>query len=45
MELNLLLYSMSAMHQHLEQGNDSLPIVISPLLYQGTTSPYPYSTQ
>lgn len=32
------------MQRHLEQGNDTLPVVIPLLFYQGKTSPYPYST-
>lgn len=45
MAFRLLRYSVAAMHQHLEQGNDTLPVVIPLLFYQGKTSPYPYSTQ
>ncbi|WGL99928.1 Rpn family recombination-promoting nuclease/putative transposase (plasmid) [Arsenophonus sp. aPb] len=44
MTFRLLRYSVAAMHQHLEQGNDTLPVVIPLLFYQGKTSPYPYST-
>ncbi len=45
MAFRLLRYSVAAMHQHLEQGNDTLPVVIPQLFYQGKTSPYLYSTQ
>ncbi|MFT8210892.1 MAG: Rpn family recombination-promoting nuclease/putative transposase [Symbiopectobacterium sp.] len=45
MAWRLMRYSMAAMQRHLEQGNDSLPVVIPLLFYHGTTSPYPYSTQ
>ncbi|UBX30882.1 Rpn family recombination-promoting nuclease/putative transposase (plasmid) [Arsenophonus apicola] len=45
MAFRLLRYSVAAMHQHLEQGNDTLPVVIPLLFYQGKTSPYPYSTE
>ncbi|WGL99941.1 Rpn family recombination-promoting nuclease/putative transposase (plasmid) [Arsenophonus sp. aPb] len=45
MAFRLLRYSVAAMHQHLEQGNKTLPVVIPLLFYQGKTSPYPYSTQ
>lgn len=45
MAFRLLRYSVAAMQRHIEQGNDSLPVVIPLLFYHGTTSPYPYSTQ
>ncbi|HGJ5857456.1 Rpn family recombination-promoting nuclease/putative transposase [Arsenophonus nasoniae] len=45
MAFRLLRYSVAAMQRHLEQGNDSLPVVIPLLFYHGTTSPYPYTTQ
>ncbi|WP_291970515.1 Rpn family recombination-promoting nuclease/putative transposase, partial [Candidatus Symbiopectobacterium sp.] len=45
MAWRLMRYSMAAMQRHLEQGNDTLPVVIPLLFYHGTTSPYPYSTQ
>ncbi|MBG6243097.1 MAG: Rpn family recombination-promoting nuclease/putative transposase [Candidatus Symbiopectobacterium sp. Dall1.0] len=45
MAWRLTRYSMAAMQRHLEQGNDTLPVVIPLLFYHGTTSPYPYSTQ
>lgn len=32
------------MHQHLEQGNDTLPVVIALVFYHGNSSRYPYST-
>ncbi|WP_334470432.1 Rpn family recombination-promoting nuclease/putative transposase [Arsenophonus sp. PmNCSU2021_1] len=44
MAFRLLRYSVAAMQRHLEQGNDTLPVVIPILFYQGVTSPYPYST-
>nr|CBA74481.1 phage transcriptional regulator [Arsenophonus nasoniae] len=44
MAFRLLRYSVAAMQRHLEQGNDTLPIVIPLLFYHGATSPYPYST-
>ncbi|WP_440864600.1 Rpn family recombination-promoting nuclease/putative transposase [Symbiopectobacterium purcellii] len=45
MAFRLLRYSVAAMQRHLEQGNETLPVVIPLLFYHGTTSPYPYSTQ
>ncbi|MBG6242954.1 MAG: Rpn family recombination-promoting nuclease/putative transposase [Candidatus Symbiopectobacterium sp. Dall1.0] len=45
MAWRLMRYSMAAMQRHLEQGNETLPVVIPLLFYHGTTSPYPYSTQ
>ncbi|HGJ5863883.1 MAG TPA: Rpn family recombination-promoting nuclease/putative transposase [Arsenophonus nasoniae] len=45
MAFRLLRYSVAAMQRHIEQGNDSLPVVIPILFYHGTTSPYPYTTQ
>ncbi len=44
MAFRLLRYAVAAMQRHLEQGNDTLPVVIPMLFYQGKTSPYPYST-
>lgn len=44
MAFRLLRYAVAAMQRHLEQGNDTLPMVIPLLFYQGKTSPYPYST-
>lgn len=44
MPFRLMRYAVAAMHQHLEQGNKTLPVVIPLLFYQGKTSPYPYST-
>ncbi len=43
MAFRLHRYSIAAMHRHLEQGNDKLPLVIPLLFYHGKTSPYPYS--
>ncbi|MBG6243572.1 MAG: Rpn family recombination-promoting nuclease/putative transposase [Candidatus Symbiopectobacterium sp. Dall1.0] len=45
MAFRLVRYAVAAMQRHLEQGNDTLPVVIPLLFYHGTTSPYPYSTQ
>ncbi len=45
MAWRLMRDSMAAMQQHLEQGNETLPVVIPLLFYNGTTSPYTYSTQ
>ncbi|WP_174888572.1 Rpn family recombination-promoting nuclease/putative transposase [Candidatus Hamiltonella defensa] len=44
MAFRLLRYSVAAMQRHIEQGNNTLPVVIPILFYQGATSPYPYST-
>ncbi|HGJ5883581.1 Rpn family recombination-promoting nuclease/putative transposase [Arsenophonus sp.] len=44
MAFRLLRYAVAAMQRHLEQGNDTLPVVIPLLFYQGNTSPYPYTT-
>lgn len=44
MAFRLLRYAVAAMQRHLEQGNDTLPVVIPLLFYQGKISPYPYST-
>ncbi|HGJ5884782.1 Rpn family recombination-promoting nuclease/putative transposase, partial [Arsenophonus sp.] len=45
MAFRLLRYSVAAMQRHIEQGNNTLPVVIPVLFYHGTTSPYPYTTQ
>ncbi|TCV92517.1 Rpn family recombination-promoting nuclease/putative transposase [Biostraticola tofi] len=44
MAFRLMRYSIAAMHRHLEQGNDTLPVVIPLLFYHGKTTPYPFST-
>lgn len=43
MAFRLLRYSVAAMHRHLEQGNETLPVIIPLLFYHGKKSPYPYS--
>ncbi len=45
MAFRLLKYAVAAMQRHLEQGNDTLPVVIPLLFYHGCTSPYPYTTR
>jgi predicted transposase/invertase (TIGR01784 family) len=45
MAFRLMRYAVAAMQRHLEQGNDTLPVVIPLLFYHGKTSPYPYSTK
>ncbi len=45
MAFRLLKYAVAAMQRHLEQGNDTLPVVIPLLFYHGRTSPYPYTTR
>ncbi|HGJ5881783.1 Rpn family recombination-promoting nuclease/putative transposase [Arsenophonus sp.] len=45
MAFRLLRYSVAAMQRHIEQGNNTLPVLIPVLFYHGTTSPYPYTTQ
>lgn len=40
----LLRYQVAIMKQHLEQGNQTLPIVIPLLFYRGKKSPYPFTT-
>ncbi|EHH1077045.1 Rpn family recombination-promoting nuclease/putative transposase [Vibrio parahaemolyticus] len=44
MGFRLMRYTIAAMKQHLEAGNDTLPLVVPLLFYHGKTSPYPYST-
>jgi predicted transposase/invertase (TIGR01784 family) len=39
----LLRYQLAIMKQHLDQGHDTLPVVIPLLFYRGDTSPYPFS--
>ena len=43
MAFRLMRYAVAAMHQHLEAGHKSLPLVIPILFYQGRRSPYPWS--
>jgi len=43
MAFRLMRYAIAAMHQHLEAGNNTLPLVIPILFYQGRRSPYPWS--
>ncbi len=40
----LLRYQIAIMKQHLQQGNQTLPIVIPLLFYRGKKSPYPFTT-
>jgi len=43
MAFRLMRYAIAAMHQHLEAGHNSLPLVIPILFYPGRRSPYPWS--
>ncbi|WP_312671767.1 Rpn family recombination-promoting nuclease/putative transposase [Pseudescherichia sp.] len=43
MAFRLMRYAVAAMHQHLEAGHKTLPLVIPILFYQGRRSPYPWS--
>ncbi|WP_313488530.1 Rpn family recombination-promoting nuclease/putative transposase [Pseudescherichia sp.] len=43
MAFRLMRYAVAAMHQHLEKGHKTLPLVIPILFYQGRRSPYPWS--
>lgn len=40
----LLRYQIAIMKQHLDQGHQTLPIVIPLLFYRGKKSPYPFTT-
>ncbi|EDD5310217.1 Rpn family recombination-promoting nuclease/putative transposase [Salmonella enterica subsp. enterica serovar Muenchen] len=44
MAWRMMRYSMAVMDAHLKKGNDTLPVVVPLLFYQGTERPYPYST-
>ncbi|ENI3242201.1 Rpn family recombination-promoting nuclease/putative transposase [Salmonella enterica] len=44
MAWRMMCYSMAVMDAHLKKGNDTLPVVVPLLFYQGTVRPYPYST-
>ncbi|ARR51825.1 Rpn family recombination-promoting nuclease/putative transposase (plasmid) [Photobacterium damselae subsp. damselae] len=44
MAFRMLRYAVAAMQQHLEAGNNELPLVIPILFYHGRETPYPYST-
>jgi predicted transposase/invertase (TIGR01784 family) len=39
----LLRYQVAIMKQHVDQGYDTLPIVVPLLFYRGATSPYPFT--
>ncbi|PHI32030.1 Rpn family recombination-promoting nuclease/putative transposase [Budvicia aquatica] len=43
MAFRLMRYSISAMQQHIDQGHDTLPLVIPILFYHGQIQPYPFS--
>ncbi|PRP68831.1 transposase [Chromobacterium amazonense] len=43
MAFRLMRYGIAAMHQHLRNGHDRLPLVIPLLFYHGSPSPYPFS--
>ncbi|WP_188052760.1 Rpn family recombination-promoting nuclease/putative transposase [Vibrio harveyi] len=44
MGFRMMRYAIAAMKQHLDAGNNTLPLVVPLLFYHGKTSPYPYST-
>ncbi|EBP3930138.1 Rpn family recombination-promoting nuclease/putative transposase [Salmonella enterica] len=44
MAWRMMRYSMAVMDTHLKKGNETLPVVVPLLFYQGTVRPYPYST-
>ncbi len=44
MGFRMMRYAIAAMKQHLDAGNETLPLVVPLLFYHGKTSPYPYST-
>ncbi|EAW8016916.1 Rpn family recombination-promoting nuclease/putative transposase [Salmonella enterica] len=44
MAWRMMRYSMAVMDAHLKKGNNTLPVVVPLLFYQGTVRPYPYST-
>ena len=44
MPFRKLQYKVSLMSDHLKQGHDKLPVIISFCLYHGKSSPYPYTT-
>lgn len=44
MAWRMMRYSMAVMDAHLKKGNDTLPVVVPLLFYQGMVRPYPYST-
>ena len=37
-------YAMAVMDAHLKKGNETLPVVVPLLFYQGAVHPYPYTT-
>ncbi len=41
--LRILDYNIELMKQHLNEGNEKLPIIINEVIYAGTESPYPYT--
>nr|WP_025120961.1 MULTISPECIES: Rpn family recombination-promoting nuclease/putative transposase [unclassified Serratia (in: enterobacteria)] len=43
MAFRLVRYAIAAMHRHLQEGHDRLPLVIPMLFYHGQVTPYPYS--
>ncbi|EAQ0410826.1 Rpn family recombination-promoting nuclease/putative transposase [Salmonella enterica] len=44
MAWRMMRYSMAVMDAHLKKDNDTLPVVVPLLFYQGRVRPYPYST-
>ena len=44
MVIRMIEYMCKAVRYHLQQGNKHYPIVIPLLIYNGTVSPYPFST-
>ncbi|MCU8386805.1 Rpn family recombination-promoting nuclease/putative transposase [Vibrio vulnificus] len=44
MGFRMMRYAIAAMKQHLDAGNETLPLVVPLLFYHGRISPYPYSS-
>ncbi|MCU8269203.1 Rpn family recombination-promoting nuclease/putative transposase [Vibrio vulnificus] len=44
MGFRMMRYAIAAMKQHLDAGNETLPLVVPLLFYHGQISPYPYSS-
>lgn len=45
MAFRVLQYTVGIMDNHLSQGHEKLPVVISLVIYHGIQSPYPYPTE
>ncbi len=45
LQLRIAAYNIQLMQQHINEGHKTLPIIINEIIYAGTESPYPYTSE